>query len=413
MQTWIFQANPDEFDIDAYLASRPAQVPWLVTRYASEIAVGDRVYFWRNQGKQDAIAGIIAEGIVTTAPELREEDRNAVPFWRTAGPRSSVAQVRTVMYLVRVAKSREVLRRDWCLEDPILRNLANLRMAAGTNFPTTPEQALRLDALWCRTGRDWTRSEAVAGLMAYAETYGHPVSRLPSSPVARVALTIGRAVSGVYIKVMNFRSLDPRASGEGMSGASDTDRAVWHEFYDPASSSLRMEALSTEFMRLWDTPPNAHNSIVTPVELAAKASSVMEEAETLETLNIDELLVRYKTQADQTSTRPARKILSARSYERNPLVIAIARLRASHRCEVRNCTHPIFRTPEGIIYAEVHHIVPLADGGEDSIDNVACLCPAHHREVHLGMRSAELTEQLIFIRRSDLSLRQSEAERQS
>ena len=166
-------------------------------------------------------------------------------------------------------------------------------------------------------------------------------------------------------------------------------------------------------MRLWDTPPNAHNSIVTPVELAAKASSVMEEAETLETLNIDELLVRYKTQADQTSTRPGRKILSARSYERNPLVIAIARLRASHRCEVRNCTHPIFRTPEGIIYAEVHHIVPLADGGEDSIDNVACLCPAHHREVHLGMRSAELTEQLIFIRRSDLSLRQSEAERQS
>jgi len=222
---------------------------------------------------------------------------------------------------------------------------------------------------------------------------------LPSSPVARVALTIGRAVSGVYIKVMNFRSLDPRASGEGMSGASDTDRAVWREFYHPASSSLQMEALSTEFMRrCGDTPPNADNGIVTPVELAAKAASVMEEAETLETLSIDELLVRYKTQADQTSTRP----VSARSYERNPLVIAIARLRASHRCEVRNCTHPIFKTPEGIIYTEVHHIVPLADGGEDSIDNVACLCPAHRREVHLGVRSVELTEQLIFIRRSDL-----------
>ena len=54
MQTWIFQSNPDEFDIDAYLASRPAQVAWLVTRYALEIAVGDRVYFWRNKGKQDA-----------------------------------------------------------------------------------------------------------------------------------------------------------------------------------------------------------------------------------------------------------------------------------------------------------------------------------------------------------------------
>jgi hypothetical protein len=308
MQTWIFQSNPDEFDIDAYLASRPAQVAWLVTRYASKIAVGDRVYFWRNQGKQGAIAGIIGEGIVTTAPELREEDRNAVPFWRTAGPRSTDAQVRAVMYLVKVAKNREVLRRDWCLEDPILRNLANLRMRARTNYPTTPEQALRLDALWCRTGRDWTRNEAVAGLMAYAETYGHPVSRLPNSPVARVALTIGRAVSGVYIKVMNFRSLDPRASGEGMSGASDTDRAVWQEFYDPASSSLRMEALSREFTRLWgDTPPNADSGIVTPVELAAKAASVMEEAETLETLSIDELLARYKAQADQTINATCQK----------------------------------------------------------------------------------------------------------
>jgi len=28
MQTWIFQGNPDEFDLDGYLASRPGQVPW-------------------------------------------------------------------------------------------------------------------------------------------------------------------------------------------------------------------------------------------------------------------------------------------------------------------------------------------------------------------------------------------------
>jgi hypothetical protein len=50
MQTWIFQGNPDDYDIDGYLNSRPAQLDWLVTRYASEIAVGDRVYLWRKQG---------------------------------------------------------------------------------------------------------------------------------------------------------------------------------------------------------------------------------------------------------------------------------------------------------------------------------------------------------------------------
>lgn len=44
MRTWVFQGNPEDFDIDGYLGSRPAQVVWLVTWYASEIAIGDRVY---------------------------------------------------------------------------------------------------------------------------------------------------------------------------------------------------------------------------------------------------------------------------------------------------------------------------------------------------------------------------------
>jgi hypothetical protein len=80
VKTWIFQGNPDEFDLDGYLASRPGQVPWLVTRYASEIAVGDRVYIWPNQGAQRAVAGVVAEGIVTAAPAMRDEDPAAVPL---------------------------------------------------------------------------------------------------------------------------------------------------------------------------------------------------------------------------------------------------------------------------------------------------------------------------------------------
>jgi hypothetical protein len=213
MQAWIFQGNPDEFDLDGYLASRPGQVTWLVRRYASEIAVGDHVYVWRNQGSQRAVAGVVAEGIVTAAPAMRDEDPAAVPFWRTQAPQAGAPQMRTLIRLVKVASSREVLRGDWFEEDPILHDLPNLRMRTATNYKISSEHARRLDALWSRTGRDWIRNESVAGLWAYAETYGHPVSRLPGSPVAHVALVIGRAVSGVYAKVMNFRSLDPRAEG--------------------------------------------------------------------------------------------------------------------------------------------------------------------------------------------------------
>ena len=35
-------------------------------------------------------------------------------------------------------------------------------------------------------------------------------------------------------------------------------------------------------------------------------------------------------------------------------------------------------------YVEIHHIVPLTDDGEDTIDNMACPRPARHCEVHLG-----------------------------
>ncbi|SHI12036.1 HNH endonuclease [Bradyrhizobium erythrophlei] len=395
MQTWIFQGNPDEYDIDAYLASRPAQVVWLVSRYAKEIDVGDRVYFWRNQGSRKAVPGIIAEGIVTAAPELRGEDPQGIQFWRTEGPRASAPQVRAVMRLVKVATSREVLRRDWCLEDPVLRDLANLKMQAGTNYRLTPEHAARLDALWTRTGRDWTRNESLAGLWAYAQTFGQPVSRLPGSPVATMALTIGRAVSGVYAKVMNFRSLDPRVPGEGMSGAGEADRAVWGEFYDATAALIQTAALRSEFDRVWggtltDKPPYA--------EASATAAITTDEADRLEELMLDQLLAKYEAQTAVQPQRPAIRILSARAYDRNPLVIAIARLRASHCCEVPGCTHPAFETADRVQYTEVHHIVPLAAGGEDTIDNVACLCPSHHREVHLGVRAAELSARLMAIR---------------
>ena len=210
MQTWIFQGNPDDYDIDAYLASRPAQVSWLVTRYAAEVAVGDRVYLWRNQGSRKAIAGIVAECIVNEATEIRSEDPEGVQFWRAGDERSSRPQPRALLRLLKVASAREVIQGRWCEEDPVLADLPNLKMRNATNYKISALHAARIASLWNRTGKDWNRSESIAGLWAYAETFGGPVSSLPESPVSHVALLVGRAVSGSYAKVMNFRSLDPR-----------------------------------------------------------------------------------------------------------------------------------------------------------------------------------------------------------
>jgi len=43
-------------------------------------------------------------------------------------------------------------------------------------------------------------------------------------------------------------------------------------------------------------------------------------------------------------------------------------------------------------------MIPPAEGGEDRIENAACLCPSHHREVHHGNQRSVLEAQLKELR---------------
>jgi hypothetical protein len=218
--------------------------------YAQQIGVGDRVFIWRTQGSAKEDAGIIAEAVVAPAMP-RPESADAASFWR--GNEEQAAQVlpRALLRLNRVASKKEALRREWLAQDPVLSDLPNLKMAAGTNYPVMPHQAARLYALWSRTGQDWSRDESVAGLWAYVKTLGIPVSGLPGSPVVAISQLIGRAIPGVYNKVMNFRSIDPRDTRAGLPASGATDERVWNEFFDPAANQLREADLEQEFNRLW------------------------------------------------------------------------------------------------------------------------------------------------------------------
>jgi hypothetical protein len=130
------------------------------------------------------------------------------------------------MSLLRRASKREVLKREWLIDDAVLKDLLIVRQPAGTNFPVEPEQERRLKDLWENTGRDWSRDEDVAALFAYSTLFGKPISRSEDSLVSQIAQQIGRATTGVYNKLMNFRSIDPRAPQEGLKGASEMDRAT-------------------------------------------------------------------------------------------------------------------------------------------------------------------------------------------
>lgn len=81
------------------------------------------------------------------------------------------------------------------------------------------------------------------------------------------------------------------------------------------------------------------------------------------------------------STQTQSVTVSKTEYYRDPLVKAWTLQNASGVCDLCNHEGP-FIDKSGKPFLEVHHIIPLAENGTDTVDNVAALCPNCHRKCH-------------------------------
>lgn len=68
--------------------------------------------------------------------------------------------------------------------------------------------------------------------------------------------------------------------------------------------------------------------------------------------------------------------------ERDPEVRRLVLERAGGKCEL--CEEEGFRTADGRLYLETHHVVPLCEDGPDTVRNVVAICPNDHRKAHFG-----------------------------
>ena len=89
--------------------------------------------------------------------------------------------------------------------------------------------------------------------------------------------------------------------------------------------------------------------------------------------------------AKKAKGKPATRARTTTEFVRNPSVVAAAILRSGGACEMPKCKHALFNRDDGSPFLEVHHITPLAEGGDDTLRNAAALCPMCHREVHHGV----------------------------
>lgn len=96
---------------------------------------------------------------------------------------------------------------------------------------------------------------------------------------------------------------------------------------------------------------------------------------------------------DLGTDSPAYTIFTGKRYARDPKIRDAVKRRAAGKCEY--CGEPGFECSNGVLYLECHHILALADQGEDRMENVIAICPRDHREAHFGRRRVEIETGMI------------------
>ncbi len=94
-------------------------------------------------------------------------------------------------------------------------------------------------------------------------------------------------------------------------------------------------------------------------------------------LTDEEVERRAKNAKKRTGTRNT----VSQQYDRDPWVAEHAKRIASGICQLCEGLAP-FLNKAGEPYLETHHIIWLAKGGEDTIENTVALCPNCHRKMH-------------------------------
>lgn len=175
----------------------------------------------------------------------------------------------------------------------------------------------------------------------------------------------------------------------------------------PGSVEMRMQNISAVMMELrlpfipGYLPKGQVGSRVKPVLIAAieRHSGNMPWAATSDPGTLDErvavMLSQPLVDAPPGNSTPKQSISQVTVFERSPAVKAWVLKHAGPYCEGCHSVAP-FEVQPGVPYLEVHHVVPLAAGGEDTVENSVALCPNCHRRCHYSHARSEFIRELYY-----------------
>lgn len=115
------------------------------------------------------------------------------------------------------------------------------------------------------------------------------------------------------------------------------------------------------------------------IEPLDDAHSIEEKEEHAQIMDIESLKAAAQK---HTKKQLIEKVVAVKQIVRDPYIAEYAKKRAKGICQLCGDTAP-FTDKKGMPYLESHHVIWLANGGEDSIENTVALCPNCHRKMHV------------------------------
>ena len=135
-KVWIFQANPDRFDIlNALSDISYDKDTWLVNQYKSQIKKGDVVLIWMS-GVEDG--GIYAVGEILTNPTVMRDNPHTDKYWLNDGDRGQ-EKLRVNLKVTNKFLNHPIFRSE-LKNIGKLKKLSILKNPRGTNFPVAESE---------------------------------------------------------------------------------------------------------------------------------------------------------------------------------------------------------------------------------------------------------------------------------
>jgi 5-methylcytosine-specific restriction endonuclease McrA len=247
--------------------------------------------------------------------------------------------------------------------EQLFENLSRYRKALESASGYTREELLRRIPMT----RSWIAAFDEAGLrwhLAPSKFAGY-VETTADSYLARFMTTNGGATEAAISNMVTLLDNNDRNCRE----ATDALLEMAGSFAKPLRKTYRISVI-----RGYEPTASAG---ATPEAIARELGRGIRESASLSSASRKNRLARAEK-------RPKRILVRTYAYIRNPDVIAEALFLADGMCGGCRERAPFERLEDDSPYLEVHHLVPLSEGGEDTVENAIALCANCHRREHFG-----------------------------